>query len=166
MDSLVLRAMDGDGEAFAELIRQNKESMYKAAWIFLRNDQDVADAIQETILTSYEKLFTLKNPAYFRTWLLRILKNKCMDLLRATRGVESYDSLPDIAGEKEPEYDKLEWKSLLSCLDSVSAEILELHYFDGLTAAEIAEVMELNRNTVLTRLKRGRAKLRQILAAG
>ena len=56
MENLVKKAKSGDSGAFAQLIRMNTQSMYKVAWAYLKNDEDVADAIQETILKCYEKL--------------------------------------------------------------------------------------------------------------
>lgn len=46
MDALVTAAKNGDKEAFVQLIRMNKQSLYKAAWVYLRNEQDIADALQ------------------------------------------------------------------------------------------------------------------------
>ena len=75
MENLVKKAKSGDSGAFAQLIRMNTQSMYKVAWAYLKNDEDVADAIQETILKCYEKLSTLKKDSYFKTWMIRILIN-------------------------------------------------------------------------------------------
>ena len=161
MEFLVRQAMRGDWDAFASLIDKHKESMYKTAWIFLRNDQDAADAISETILTCYEKLPTLNNPAAFKPWLLRILKNKCFDILRQAGRTDFFDEPPVSVPFHDQAFDQIEWKELLKCLDPVSAEIMELHYFDNLSASEIGEVMEMNRNTVLTRLKRAKKRLQE-----
>ena len=51
MEALVTAAKNGDKEAFVQLIWINKQSMYKAAWVYLRNEQDIADALQNTILS-------------------------------------------------------------------------------------------------------------------
>ena len=61
MKSLVKRAQRGDDQAFVELIEENKQAMYKVAVGILKNDFDAADAIQQSILTCYEKLKELKN---------------------------------------------------------------------------------------------------------
>ena len=82
MENLVKKAKSGDSGAFAQLIRMNTQSMYKVAWAYLKNDEDVADAIQETILKCYEKLSTLKKDSYFKTWMIRILINNCNEMLR------------------------------------------------------------------------------------
>ena len=93
MKSLVKRAQRGDDQAFVELIEENKQAMYKVAIGILKNDSDAADAIQESILTCYEKLKELKKAQYFKTWLLRILINNCNQMLREQKkvvGIEAY----------------------------------------------------------------------------
>ena len=68
----------------------------KVAVGILRNDSDAADAIQESILTCYERMTELKKPQYFKTWLLRILINNCNQMLRERKkviGIEQYLSL-------------------------------------------------------------------------
>ena len=66
MDNLIQRAKEKDADAFAVLMQGQMQSMYKTAWAVLGNDEDVADVIQETILTCYDRqLFSYmvnKNP--------------------------------------------------------------------------------------------------------
>ena len=81
MDALITEAKNGDKEAFVRLIRMNKQSLYKTAWIYLRDEQDIADALQNTILSCYENIQRLREPKYFKTWLMRILINECKDIL-------------------------------------------------------------------------------------
>lgn len=159
MDILVKRAMKGDGKAFGELINLNLQSMYKTAWVYLRNEQDIADAISETTLACYEKIGTLKNVKYFRTWLIRILINKCNDILRERKhyGVNSAREQGRNCGELE----WCEWKELLLCLDEESREIVQLYYFDEFTTKEIGEILGMNKNTVATRLDRARKRLKR-----
>ena len=82
MDKLVKKARQGDPDAFTELMQSQMQNMYKTARAILYNDEDAADAISETILTCWEKLHQLKNPAFFRTWMTRILINKCKDIIK------------------------------------------------------------------------------------
>ena len=65
MDALVTAARNGDKEAFVQLIRMNKQSMYKTAWVYLRNEQDIADALQNTILSCYENIQGAKRSEIF-----------------------------------------------------------------------------------------------------
>lgn len=74
MKELAEKAIHGDVDAFLELMDRNSLSMYKVARGILNQDDDVADAIQDTILKCFEKIHTLKNPEYFKTWMIRILR--------------------------------------------------------------------------------------------
>lgn len=86
MNTLVKRAMNHDVDAFVELMEKNTASMYKVARAFLHNDDDIADAIQDTILTCLEKIGTLREPKYFKTWMIRILINHCNIILHYLEG--------------------------------------------------------------------------------
>lgn len=73
MQKIIDKAVQGDVEAFLELMDRNTLSMYKVARAILKNDHDTADAIQDTILNCFEKIHTLKKHEYFKTWMIRIL---------------------------------------------------------------------------------------------
>lgn len=82
MEKLVKKAKKGDAEAFIALMEQNRQSMIRIAFAYLGNEEDVADAMQESILSAFEKLDTLRRAEYFRTWLIRILINQCIAMRR------------------------------------------------------------------------------------
>ena len=59
------------------------------------NDEDAADAMQDTILTCFEKIHTLKNPEYFKTWMTRILINECNKIHRHYKNFSRAEELPE-----------------------------------------------------------------------
>ena len=79
-DDLVKRAKRHESEAFTELMQLYMTDMYKVAYAILMNDEDVADAIGDTILICWEKMNQLVKIRYFKTWMTRILINKCYDI--------------------------------------------------------------------------------------
>lgn len=89
---LIRKAKKGDKDAFCRLIDENVQSMYKVAAAYLKNDEDVADAIQDTILSCYENLKSLKQNRYFKTWMIRILINKCKDMIQKKKAGYLYGS--------------------------------------------------------------------------
>ncbi len=159
MIQLVKKAMKSDTDAFLELMEKNSLAMYKVARGILRNDEDVADAIQDTILTCFEKLHTLQKPEYFKTWMIRILINECNAILQHYRSLNMAEDFPDI-----PRYDQsmaeFEFKEMLDQVDEKYRIILVLHYVQGFKISEIAEILDLKENTVKTRLKRARGQIK------
>ena len=97
MDILVRQAKKHDKDAFSQLMKLHTPSMYKIAKAILKNDEDTADAIQETALTCWEKIGTLKKDKYFKTWLIRILINHCNQIFG--RRVEG---IPPMSGREIP----------------------------------------------------------------
>lgn len=69
---LVRQAQNGNLDAFVQLMEQSKQSLYKVAKSYLKREEDVADAMQETVLSAYENLPNLREASYFKTWLTRI----------------------------------------------------------------------------------------------
>lgn len=160
MLQLVKRAMASDTEAFIQLMERNSLAMYKVARGILKNDEDAADAIQDTILTCFEKLSTLKKPEYFKTWMTRILINHCNQILLHYRGWGSWE-VPEAAGQ-DLSMAEFEFHEMLAMVDKKYRVILILHYVEGFKVSEIADILELNENTVKTRLKRAREQLKQV----
>lgn len=160
MDDLVQRAKNQDADAFTELMQRQMQSMYKTAWAMVENDADVADVIQETILACYEKIGQLKSDNYFHTWLMRILINKCNDLLRKRRRVRLTEELLEIPVTEEA-YENAEWKEVLRELDDKYRVVVLLYYIEGLSAAEIGKMLHLSESAVRSRLSRARKQLGQ-----
>lgn len=157
----IRRAKKGDADAFCRLMDMQTQSMYKIALSYLGNDEDAADAIQETILSCYENLQNLRQNKYFKTWLTRILINKCKDILRQRRFMNVTDQLPD-APFYEEEYTTAEWNQVLAPLDEKYRTILFLYYLEGFTSKDIADILDMKESTVKSRLQRGRRKLAQM----
>ena len=114
---LIRKAKKGDKDAFCRLIDENVQSMYKVAAAYLKNDEDVADAIQDTILSCYENLKSLKQNRYFKTWMIRILINKCKDMIQKKKLVTYTDQMPETPFHEE-KYTAMEWIQALEPLDS------------------------------------------------
>lgn len=165
MIQLVEQAVAGDVDAFLELIERNSLSMYKVARGILKNDDDVADAIQDTILSCFEKIHTLRQPDYFKTWLIRILINECNQILGHYRRVNMPGELPETCAQ-DASLAEFEFKEMLEVVDEKYRIILILHYVEGFKISEIAEMLELNENTVKTRLSRAREQIRKAYLGG
>lgn len=157
MKLLVTKAKKHDKDAFSKLIEQQEKAMYQMAKSILRNEEDVADAIQETIMICWEKIHTLKKDKYFKTWLLRILINNCNRILK--QRMQSIEECVSEIGNQESGYETIEWKEFLDCLDEKYRIVIMLYYVQGFNGREIAEILQLNESTVRRRLMTARNKL-------
>ncbi len=156
MKLLVKRAQRHDQDAFTELMQRHMKDMYRTAIAILMHEEDAADAMQDTILTCWEKLDTLRKAEYFKTWMTRILINHCYDIRRA------YPVCGDLAHcEEKPVWDEynLELKEAYASVDERYRLPMELYYSQGFKVREIAQMLALPQNTVKTRLARGRKQI-------
>ena len=156
---LIQKAKMGNPDAFTELMRLHMQNMYRTAKAILMNDEDVADAIQDTLLIIWEKLNELKTNQYFKTWMTKILVNNCYGIIRRNRRITYTDELPERVMEDNAS--NIEWREALSAIDEKYRIVLILFYSEGFRAKEIAKILGITDSTVRTRLSRGREQLRE-----
>lgn len=154
----IKKAQRHDKDAFIELMQLYRKDMYRTAIAILMNEEDAADALQDTILTCWEKLDTLKKPEFFKTWLTRILINHCYDIIRDNAVYTKTESYEEPS--KWDEYN-LELKEAYASIDERYRLPMELYYSQGFKMREIAEILSLPLNTVKTRIARGRRQLEE-----
>jgi len=158
---LIKRAKNGDAEAFDLLMRPQLQRMYRIAISMLENEEDAADAIQETVLKCWQKVGQLKNEEYFQTWLTRILINQCKDILKARKKYVLVEEMPEI--EYEDQYETDDWKAILNNLEEKYRVVMELYYVEGFSTKEIAKLLHIKEVNVRSRMSRGRKQLEQYL---
>lgn len=168
MDILVKKAQRGDAEAFIALIEECKMTLRRVAYGYLGNDEDVADAIQDTILAAYEHLDTLQRGEHFKTWLVRILINNCTKTWRRKKKNVSLEDGQALRHTEHIDREKadVEFKELLLSLPEDSRAIFQLYYGEQFTTKEIAGILDMNENTIKSKLHRGKEQLREELEGG
>lgn len=154
----IQKAQRRDKDAFTELMEFYMKDMYRTAIAILMNEEDAADALQDTILTCWEKLYTLKKPEFFKTWMTRVLINHCCDMKRKNAVYKDIESC-----EEPSKYDEynLELKEAYASVNERYRLPLELYYSQGFKMREIAEILSLPVNTIKTRISRGRKELEE-----
>ena len=166
METLVRKAQCGDAEAFICLMEECKMTMRRVAYGYLGNDEDVADAIQDTILAAYESLHTLQKQEHFKTWLVRILINNCTKIWRQNKRNVGWED--GSHSERIPDTDRgradVEFRELLINLPEDSRVVFQLYYGEQFTTKEIAVVLDMKESTVKSKLHRGREQLRAELS--
>lgn len=161
---LIQKAKERDPEAFTELINLYMKDMYRTAIAILMNDADAADAIQETILTCWERLSTLRENKFFKTWMTRILINKCHDI--RNQRIEAVDISEHEELAFHEDESNLEIKDAIAQLDQKYRVPIMMFYGDGYSIKEIAAILNVPVSTIQTRLSRGRAQLGRYFGNG
>ena len=155
-------AKQGDKEAFLSLLDENKLNIYRVAKGMLREEKDIEDAIQNTIIKAYSNIKTLKQDEYFKTWLVKVMINECNTILRSNKKTVAIDSVM----ENEPDVDNFKDFDLTSSVYSLSEDlrvVTVLFYFEDMSQKDIAKFLDIPEGTVKSRLTRARKKLYEVL---
>lgn len=160
--SNVIRAKNGDNDAFLTLINENRLNVYRVARGILKSEHDIEDAIQNTVVKAYEKINTLKKDEFFKTWLIRILINECNEIIRKNKRLEIINN-----GSNEERYnDTYENIDLINAINELNEELritTVLFYFEDMPIKDIANTLKIPEGTVRSRLSRAREKLRYMM---
>lgn len=170
--SLVLQAGQGDRAAFGELYEETGRSVYFNCLKLLGNAQQAEDITQDTFMKALEKLDSLKEPENFSAWVNRIAINNCKMYFRKnprTAEEESekiIDDTPDSELIPDDYADSEEKRRIImniidTALTDEQRQTIILYYFDMMSVAEIAEIMECSVGTVTSRLSAARKKIRE-----
>lgn len=161
MTDLIKRSKKGDKEAFALLMDMHRQMLYNTALLVLHQEDDALDAIQDAILACWENLPTLRKDQYFKTWLVKILLNKCRDIQRSQSHYAFVEELPE-SGD-EPDWDThMDVGRAMGHLGDQDQLILSLFYYDDLNIRQIAEALSISEGAVRTRLTRSRERFKKI----
>lgn len=169
---LVLQAGQGDRAAFGELYEETGRSVYFNCLKLLGNAQQAEDITQDTFMKVLEKLDSLKEPENFSAWVNRIAINNCKMYFRKnprTAEEESekiIDDTPDSELIPDDYADSEEKRRIImniidTALTDEQRQTIILYYFDMMSVAEIAEIMECSVGTVTSRLSAARKKIRE-----
>jgi RNA polymerase sigma-70 factor (ECF subfamily) len=169
-EALAAGALQGDLQSFEALVLRHREAVTAAAYRMLGDIHLAEDAAQEAFLRAWQRMHTY-NPQYsFRNWVTGIAVNYALDQLRRRRESVSIDELPlrDPAASLEGQVEEGERAQLVrqAVLDlpPASRAVLVLREYQGLSYAEIADLLDIPVGTVMSRLNYARSQLRQRLA--
>lgn len=167
-DLLVRQARSGNDRAFAVLVRTHQRSLYCTAYSILGSSWDASDAVQDAFLQAYAKLDTLRDPARFKPWLLRILVRSCYGTIGTRRRVVPMAEVPEADRGRESSAEAHAFVGTEAQLDLLRAirgleedhrTVIALRYFHDLKVDDIAAVLDVPAGTVKSRINRALARL-------
>ena len=169
-EDIVVRAQAGSMKAFEEIYAASSGFVYNVSYRITANTQDAEEATQDTFLKIYRNLKTFRFRSSFTTWVYRIAVNAAINVYeKRSRDLSrraDYDDGVDVGdprGAAQKGIDKEDnealVKSMLGVLNPDQRACVVLRNIEGLSYREIVEALNVNINTVRSRLKRARAKL-------
>ncbi len=164
---LVKRIRSGDRQAAEQLVDEHYQSVYRWLLHLCRGREHAADLTQETFVQVWDGLDGFRGQASLKTWIHRIAYHTYLRTQRnPTPEPQPLSEVPDIAGLDivQKALTRHLVHEALARLAEKQRDVVVLHYLHGLTAAEVAEVLQIPTGTVLSRLHTSRATLRELLS--
>ena len=162
MEELIKKAQNGDRNAFNKIFIAINDDLYKIAKSRISNEEDIADAVQETMIATFKNIKKLRDPSQFKKWVITILINKCNRIYRRKYkkdvsyeeyNFESFSSSCNLESN-------IEFYEMLKDLKYEEKIIIILYYLEQYTVKDIKEILKMNENTVTTHLYRARQKIK------
>lgn len=167
---LVLRAQDGDRDAFAALATATYGRLHRVAQNILSDVDRADDATQQAVVDIWRKLPQLRDAERFESWSYRIVVNRCYAEARACRhwlpGIEcEHDEDPDASSAITGVVYRDQLERGFQRLPMDQRAVVVLHHYVGLPLREVAEILAIPEGTAHSRLSRALAGLRAALEA-
>ncbi|WP_406726548.1 RNA polymerase sigma factor SigM [Streptomyces sp. GD-15H] len=172
---LLARHVEGDPEAFGELVRRHRDRLWAVALRTLGDREEAADAVQDALVSAYRAAHTFRGQSAVTTWLHRITVNACLDRARkaASRKTSPVDDTERLEQLLEPhesasapaERNDLH-RQLIEAMETLPPDqraALVLVDMQGYPVAEVARILDVPIGTVKSRCARGRARLLPLL---
>lgn len=167
-DQLILDIADGSTDALHTLYECTSESVYGFVLSITKNSHDAEDVLQETFLTVYQKAIDYKPAGKPMAWIFTIAKNFALSKLKEKGKIHLLDDGDTELGVTFAEIENTEQRLVIQTafrvLNDEERQILMLHAVSGLKHREIAVIMDMSLNTVLSKYHRAIKKMRSELA--
>ena len=156
---LISRAKKGDDSAFNELVRRHQDFIYRLARGYLNEKEAAKDGTQEVFIRAYQGLPYFQSDARLTSWLYKICKNHCLNLLRRQKLENDLEYGPSANSEDDFTL-KFKLKKMIAGLSDEYREVIILRYYQDLKYDQIARLLDLPLSTVKIRLHRAKAELK------
>ncbi|WP_050614967.1 sigma-70 family RNA polymerase sigma factor [Bacillus testis] len=141
-------------EIFIPFVLEHKENLYRLAYSYVKNKEDALDIVQDSIHKGIVAIQHDKRPEFIKSWLYRIVVNTSIDFLRKYKRVDIMDceKIEFHSAYHRDHYENIDLAKAMDQLPEKYRTVVILRFFEDLKIVEIAQVLDLNPNTIKTRL--------------
>ena len=159
---LIKKSQKGNEKAFLKLFQMYEADIYRMAFVYLKNGEEALDIVQETAYKAFDKIESLKEPAYFKTWLIKIAISSSLNRLKRLEKIVPMQNeyINNMPVEQDDPTVKVLLQQILEELTSEEKGIVLLKYYESYTFQEIADTLQIPLGTVKSILYRALKKLR------
>ena len=164
-NKLIRKAKKGDKEALLSLIMAQQSDYYKLAFVYMKNEDDVLDALQDMIVKLYDNINKLKKDEAFYSWSKTILVNICKSKLKENKKLLLLEEIKEdtLVEDFDNPQDKIILERYISKLSIKHQEIIKLRYYLDYDYESISQILEIPLGTVKSRLNAGITKMKEDL---
>lgn len=160
---LVLKAKEGDVDAFCSLYSEIKMELYRYAYYKLGNSHDAEDAVSDCVISAFEQISNLRKPEYFNAWIFKILSNKCNYYIKHQIFQRENENIDDVKNLQVEDEHHTEVYEALEKLNPKEKELVLLSVVAGFNSKEIANIIGITAGGVRSKLSRSLKKMRKFL---
>lgn len=165
--SLVKKAQKGNEQAFIELLQPEKVKLFKMAYLYMKNETDALDIVQETVARAFANIQAVKEPEYFSTWLTKICINTALESIRKNNKIIYMEQPISEIAEDFALDEKMDLLEAIEQLDEKYKTVIILKYYQDLPVKDIAALLNCPQGTVKTNIHRAIQQLKkQVLKGG
>lgn len=170
--SLLVLCREKNQLAQLEVYNRYQHAMYNTAYRIVKNTAEAEDIMQESFITAFNMLDSIKGDASFGSWLKRIVINKSINIYHQSKKFITIDvenleeEIDETIGFSSEEITQLKTKQVLQCMNTLNPnyqQVLTLHYIEGLDYEEICELLTISYGNCRTLLSRAKNSLRKKL---
>lgn len=153
-------------ERFERLVNQFQASLLRTCYMYLRDQEQAEDAVQETFFKAYRNLGAFRGESAEKTWLMKIAVNTCHDMRKTAWSLHMDRRVtPEMLPEASVPFEEFEEGLIVEVMNLPLRlrEVVLLYYYQNMDTNEIAQTLGIARSSVSGRLQRARKKLRDVL---
>ena len=144
-----------------KFVRKYADLVYRVAYTMLKNESDADDIFQDVFMKLCTENVTFINEEHTKAWIIRVTKNKCLDLLKSSAYKPKEEIVENLVTYESNDNDYV-WYEVMKLPDKYRI-VIYLYYFEGYKLSEMSDILEINESTLKSQLVKSRELLKERL---